>query len=160
MKIIPAATIVVLTPEERQVLEALAGSRKAEARMRDRARIVLLASAGTASRAIARDVGCTPGTASKWRVRYANKRMAGLGETGDRGNEPKYGPEHGQRILALLDKPTAGWVLQLDGPVVGTRTGRHPRAVYLAIPARAEDRPVRPQILVSKHGPRLCIEGR
>jgi len=105
MKIIPAATIVVLTPEERQVLEALAGSRKAEARMRDRARIVLLASAGTASRAIARDVGCTPGTASKWRVRYANKRMAGLSETGDRGNEPKYGPEHGQRILALLDKP-------------------------------------------------------
>jgi transposase len=105
MKIIPAATSVALTPEERQVLEALAGSRKAEARMRDRARIVLLASAGMASRAIAREVGCTPGTASKWRVRYASQRMAGLSETGDRGNEPKYGPEHGQRILALLDKP-------------------------------------------------------
>jgi hypothetical protein len=26
--------------------------------------------------------------------------MAGLSETGDRGNEPKYGPEHGQRIAA------------------------------------------------------------
>jgi hypothetical protein len=24
---------------------------------------------------------------------------------GHRGNEPKYGPEHAQRILALLDKP-------------------------------------------------------
>src|ERR1700722_12069955 len=65
--------------------------------MRDRARIVLLASAGMASRAIARAVGCTPGTASKWRVRYAHDRMAALSETGDRGNEPKYGPEHGQR---------------------------------------------------------------
>src|SRR6195952_4211242 len=105
MKIIPAATIVALTPEERQVLEALAGSRKAEVRMRDRARIVLLASAGMASRAIAREVGCRPGMTSKWRVRYANDRMAGLSETGDRGNDPKYGPEHGQRILALLDKP-------------------------------------------------------
>jgi transposase len=105
MKIIPAATTVELTPEERQVLEALAGSRKAEARMRDRTRIVLLASAGMASRAIAREVRCTPGTVSKWRVRYANERIAGLSETGDRGNEPKYGPEHGQRILALLDKP-------------------------------------------------------
>jgi transposase len=93
MKIIPAATTVALTSEERQVLEALAGSRKAEARMRDRARIVLLASTGMASRAIAREVGCTPGTVSKWRVRYANDRMAG------------HGPEHGQRILALLDKP-------------------------------------------------------
>jgi hypothetical protein len=31
MKIIPVATTVVLTPDERQVLEALAGSRKSEA---------------------------------------------------------------------------------------------------------------------------------
>jgi hypothetical protein len=85
--------------------QVLAGSRKAEARMRDRARIVLLASAGMASRAIAREVGCTPGTASKWRVRYARARMAGLSETGDRGNEPKYGPERRQHFLALLDQP-------------------------------------------------------
>jgi hypothetical protein len=49
--------------------------------MRDRARIVLLASAGAASRPIRREVGCTPGTASKWRVRYASQRMAGLSET-------------------------------------------------------------------------------
>src|ERR1700751_1349600 len=105
MKIIPAATPIALTPEERQVLEALANSRKAEAGMRDRARIVLLASTSMASRAIGREVGCTPGTVSKWRVRYANDRMAGLSETGDRGNDPKYGAEHGQRILALLDKP-------------------------------------------------------
>jgi transposase len=73
--------------------------------MRDRARIVLLAGTGLASRAIAREVGCTPGTVSKWRVRYASRRMAGPSETGNRGNDPKYGPEHGQRILALLDKP-------------------------------------------------------
>src|ERR1700712_1120327 len=105
MKIIPAATTIALTPDERRVLETLIGSRKTEVRMRDRARIVLLASAGMASRGIARKVGCTPGTASKWRVRYASQRMVGLSETGDRGNDPKYGPEHGQRILALLDKP-------------------------------------------------------
>jgi transposase len=105
MKFIPDATPVALTSEEREALEALAGSRTCEARMRDRARIVLLASAGKPSRAIAREVGCTPGTASKWRVRYASERMAGLSETGNRGNDPKYGPEHGQRILALLDEP-------------------------------------------------------
>jgi transposase len=66
---------------------------------------VLLASTGMASRVIAREVRCTPGTVSKWRVRHAKERIAGLSETGDRGNEPKYGPEHGQRILALLDQP-------------------------------------------------------
>ena len=105
MKLISPATPIILTSEERQALEALAGSRKSEARMRDRTRIVLLAAAGMASRAIGRAVGCTVGTVSKWRVRYARDRLAGLSETGDRGNNPKYGPEHGQRILALLDQP-------------------------------------------------------
>lgn len=86
--------------------------------MRDRARIVLLASAGMAARAIAREVGCTPGTASKWRVRYASQRMVGLSETGDRGNEPKYGPEHGQRILALLDRPPPAGYYNWTAPLL------------------------------------------
>ena len=58
--------------------------------MRQRARIVLMAADGVATRAIGRTVGCTTGTASKWRVRYAEQRLAGLDETGDRGAEPKY----------------------------------------------------------------------
>jgi transposase len=110
MKPIPQATVIALTIQERNALEALAGSRKSEARMRDRARIVLLAASGAGSRAVAREVGCTPGTVSKWRVRYASQRMVGLSETGDRGAEPRYGPEHGRRILAMLDQvPPAGY---------------------------------------------------
>src|SRR5215216_3624163 len=73
--------------------------------MRQRARIVLLAADGVKTRAIGRAIGCTIGTASKWRVRYAEKRLAGLDETGNRGAEPKYGAETDKRILALLDQP-------------------------------------------------------
>ena len=117
MKPIPMATPITLSREERAALEALAGSRKSEARMRDRARIVLLAASGLGSRAIARDMGCTPGTVSKWRVRFAGDRMAGLSETGERGAEPKYGPEHDRRILAKLDDPPpkgyANWTAPL-----------------------------------------------
>ena len=105
MKAIPRATVIVLTIEERHRLEALAGSRKSESRLRERARIVLLAASGIGSRAIGRELGCTPGTVSKWRVRFARNRMGGLSETGERGAEPRYGPEHGKRILALLDQP-------------------------------------------------------
>jgi hypothetical protein len=83
MKTIPRATPIALTPDERRDLEALAGSRKSEARMGECARIVLLATGGMGSRAIGREVGCTPGTASKWRVRYARDRMAGLSEIGN-----------------------------------------------------------------------------
>lgn len=46
----------------------------AAVRMRRRARIVLLAAAGIATREISRQLGCTIGTASKWRVRYARER--------------------------------------------------------------------------------------
>ena len=92
-----------MTEEERQQLERLARSTKSEARQRFRARIVLLAAAGTATREISRRLRCTIGTASKWRVRYARDRLAGLSEVGDRGAQPTYGPEHQQCILAMLD---------------------------------------------------------
>jgi len=52
---VPQATPIILTVEERQALDALAGSRKS-ARMQDRARIVLPAADRLASRASGRDV--------------------------------------------------------------------------------------------------------
>ena len=102
---IPEATSIRLTEEERTELLSLARSTKTEYRLRQRAWIVLLAADGMASRAIGREVGCTTGTASKWRVRYARERLAGLDETGDRGAEPKYTAGTGKRILAVLDRP-------------------------------------------------------
>src|SRR5712671_6069908 len=105
MTSIPDATNVVLTEEERAELDALARSTKTEHRLRQRARIVLLAADGVKTRAIGRAVDCTTGTASKWRVRYAEQRLAGLDETGDRGAEPKYTAATGKRILTLLDQP-------------------------------------------------------
>ena len=47
----------------RSVLAELGRSTKTEVRMRDRARIVLLAAEGVATREIGRIVGCTTGTA-------------------------------------------------------------------------------------------------
>src|SRR5579871_1644332 len=90
MKCIPDATAIILAEEERAALEALARSTKTQYRLRQRARIVLLAADGLSTRAIGRAAGCTTGTASKWRVRYAARRLAGLDETGQRGNDPKY----------------------------------------------------------------------
>ena len=61
---IPEATPIVLTAEERAELEGLARSTKTEHRLRQRAGIVLMAAEGAATRAIARAVHCTTGTAS------------------------------------------------------------------------------------------------
>src|SRR6202158_2738902 len=120
---IPEATAIILTRAERTELEGLARSTKTEHRLRQRARIVLLASEGLASRAIGRAVGCTTGTASKWRVRYAEKRFGGLDETGDRGAEPKYTAETGKRILALLDQPKPKGFARWSGPLLAAALG-------------------------------------
>jgi transposase len=112
-----------LTGYERAELAVLSRSQKAQHRKQQRARIVLMAGDGAATREIARTVGCTIGTASKWRVRFARQRMAGLKDAGERGAEPKYRAEHNARILALLDqKPPAGYS-NWTGPLLAKALG-------------------------------------
>jgi transposase len=123
MKTIPSATAITLTTEERAVLEALSRSTKSEVRMRARARIVLLAADGTATREIGRMVGCTTGTASKWRVRYARARLVGLDETGNRGAKPKYGSAEQKRILAMLDQPPPAGYSNWTAPLLARALG-------------------------------------
>ena len=123
MKRIPEATLIVLTEAERAELEGLVRSRKTEHGLRQRARIVLLAAGGTATREIGRTAGCTTGTASKWRVRYAARRLAGLDETGNRGNEPKYTADTARAILRVLDlRPPDGYA-RWTGPLIAKALG-------------------------------------
>jgi transposase len=120
---IPEARAIVLTAAERSELDGLARSTKTEHRLRQRARIVLAAADGMATRAIGREVGCTTGTASKWRVRYAERRLAGLDETGERGNAPKYSSDTTRRILRVLDlRPPDGYG-RWSGPLIARALG-------------------------------------
>src|SRR5438477_1856064 len=123
MRTIPEATSITLTAAERRQLEALSRSTKSEARMQLRSRIVLLAAAGAATREISRRLSCTIGTVSKWRVRYARARLAGLSEVGERGAEPKYGVEHQQRILAMLDRPPPAGYANWTAPLLARELG-------------------------------------
>jgi transposase len=104
------ATPIELTAEERRALEGWIRSSTTEQRVGERARIVLAAAAGRPSRAIAREVGCARGVVSKWRVRFARERLAGLADAPRAGKPRTYGEDAGRRILALLDRrPPAGF---------------------------------------------------
>ena len=140
MRTIPCATAITLTGEERSVLAELGRSTKTEVRMRDRARIVLLAAEGVATREIGRIVGCTTGTASKWRVRYARARLAGLDETGHRGAAPKYGPAEQKRILAMLDQPPPDGYANWTAPLLARALGDvHEQYIWRFLRARKID---------------------
>ena len=117
------ATPIILTEAERVELDGLVRSRKTEHRLRQRARIVLLVADRTPTRAIGRKVGCTTGTASKWWVRYAERRLAGLDETGNRGNTPKYTTDTTRRILRVLDLRPPDGHGRWTGPLIAKALG-------------------------------------
>ncbi len=123
MTYISEATQIILTAAERAELKGLTRSTKTEHRLRQRAWIVLLAAEGLATRGIGRKVGCTTDTASKWRVRYAERRLTGLDETGKRGNAPKYGPDVTRRILRVLDLLPPGVYCRWTGPLIAKALG-------------------------------------
>lgn len=158
MSSVPRATPIILTDEERSELESLARSTKSEHRMRQRAQIVLSAANGLATRAIARQVGCTTGTASKWRVRYAARRLAGLDETGGRGAEPKYTAETGRRILATLDGPPPCGHGRWTAPLVAAALGDvHEQYVWRFLRAQQIDLAGRKSWCVS-HDPEFAAK--
>lgn len=126
MGMFPVAREVRLTPEERAVLEARLRAPTTEQRHALRARIVLLAADGLASRAIARDLGIMPRTASLWRIRFAEAGLDGLADKprpGGRASSAKYDADTDRRILALLDRsPPAGqarWTGKLLAAALG-----------------------------------------
>jgi len=117
------ATPIILTDQERTELESLARSTKTEHRTRMKAQIVLMAAEGSATRAIGRTLGCTTGTASKWRVRYAEDRLAGFSEAGERGAAPKYDEKTDRRILTLLNREAPEGYANWTGPLIAKALG-------------------------------------
>jgi len=140
MRVIPEATEITLGAEERQELAALSRLTKSQTRLRFRARVVLLSAEGTATREISRRLRCTIGTASKWRVRYARDRLAGLSEVGNRGAVAKYGAEHQQRILAMLDRPPPAGYANWTAPLLARELGDiHEQYIWRFLRARKID---------------------
>lgn len=120
---IQEATPIVLTADERATLEGWVRSSKTEQRLVERASIVLAAAAGAASRAIAREVGCARGVVSKWRVRFAEARLAGLADAPRSGKPRTYGEDAGHRILARLDRPPPAGFARWTAPLLAAALG-------------------------------------
>ena len=153
------ATPIILAPEERAELESLARSTKTEHRTRFKARIVLMAAGGAATRATGRTLECATGTASKWRVRYAKDRLAGFSETGNRRAEAKYGEEAGRRILAVLDTMPPDGYANRSGPLIANALGDvHVQYVW-RFASRAQDRSLGTQVLVCQQRSRIRGQG-
>src|SRR4051794_40181391 len=89
-----------LTGQERQDLELLAGSRTAEARLVERARIILAAAEGKRPSAIARDLGISRPTVYNWVARFNAQGTAALPDQPRSGRPATYPPEQVAEVIA------------------------------------------------------------
>ena len=117
------ATEIRLDPETRTTLEGWVRARKTEQRHVKRARVVLLAADGMASRAIAREVGVMTGIVSIWRKRFAAAGIDGLKDKPRPGAKRIYTDATDKRILAKLDEPVPKGRARWNGKLVAKALG-------------------------------------
>jgi transposase len=100
VKTMRVARAVVLSAEQRAMLESRARARSASARSVERARIVLLAAAGMQDKQIADKLRIMPEKAARWRNRYLDGGMAALDKDAPRpGRTPTITPAIVQEVV-------------------------------------------------------------
>jgi len=106
---LPAPPLVI-TDEQREVLEKLSGLRTAAHRDVQRASVLLMAGQGVATTQIAAQAGLSPATVAAWRERFAKEGLkAFAGVRPGRGRKPSIPPEKVTEIVrATLHEKPAG----------------------------------------------------
>jgi transposase len=112
------ATPIELSKQEREILNRWSSSATTEHRLVERARIILLAAEGLATREIARRLKTRAARVSKWRTRFAAQRITGLSDNPRAGKPAKYDAETEKRILAQLDDAPLKGYRQWSGPLL------------------------------------------
>ncbi|MBI2907869.1 MAG: helix-turn-helix domain-containing protein [Chloroflexi bacterium] len=102
------AVPITLTEEERSLLERRLKARTAAQRDVLRARIVLLASAGKANQAIARELSISAHSVAAWRRRFAEERVRGLAGRARKRTPIKYGAENRRKVVEMASGAARG----------------------------------------------------
>lgn len=99
---------VLLSGAERETLERWARRRKSAQALALRCRIVLAAAAGETNMGIAARLGCHPATVSKWRRRFAERRLDGLHDEPRPGKPRTISDQDVERVIvATLEQTPA-----------------------------------------------------
>jgi len=116
--------------EVRAELLEMSRSRTQEARMVERARIVLACLKGKEIQQVARDCGVSVPTVTKWRRRFARHGLVGLRDQPRSGKPPRYDAAFRDRILTLIEQPPPKGLSHWDGPSVAATLGASVHAVW------------------------------
>ena len=90
---------VVVSAEEREVLERWARRPSSAQALAFRCRVVLAAAEGRSSVEIAAELGCNPSTVGRWRGRFARQRLDGLHDEPRPGKPRSISDEDVERVI-------------------------------------------------------------
>ena len=115
---------------DRRLLEDWARSRTMEARMVERARIVLGCVDGKPVSAIAESLKVRPNSVIDWRRRFEREGVAGLEDRRRSGKPPRYTEEFRKQVLSVLEESPPQGQAAWDGPAVAKRLKTSVHAVW------------------------------
>jgi transposase len=106
----PKLDPLVLTDEERQVLEGWARRRKTAQALALRSRIILACADGAGVSTVAAELGISRTTAGKWRSRFLEARLKGLSDEPRPGRPRTVTDEHVEKVITttLEQQPPSG----------------------------------------------------
>ena len=111
-------------------MEDWAHSRTIEARLVERARIVLGCLEGKPVSTVARSWKVRPNTVIDWRRRFAAEGIAGLRDRRRSGKPPRYTGEFRKQVLATLEQPPPKGQAVWDGPALAKHLKTSVHAVW------------------------------
>src|SRR5260370_2339584 len=116
--------------EDKASLVALTKSRTAEAHAVERARIILACLEGKEIQQVARELGVSLATVSKWRQRFALWGLRGLRDQPRPGKPVRYDAAFRKQVLATLEEPPPPGMSHCDGPAGGDKLDPSVHAVW------------------------------
>lgn len=121
---------ITCTEDERTELERLANGQKTEARMVERARIILGCLDGREVMDVAEDVGTRPNTVIKWRDRFMEAGLPGLADNPRAGRPETHGEGFLKSVLEVIDTEPPEGCTVWDGGQIAERLGCGKDAVW------------------------------
>jgi transposase-like protein len=110
--------------EDKAGLVAITKSRIEEARAVERARIILACLDGKEIQQVARELGVSIPTVTKWRRRFALWGLRGLRDQSRPAKPVRYDTVFRNRVLALLEETPPPGMSNWDGPACGGKARR------------------------------------
>jgi len=112
------APVLECSAEDKATLIAISKSRAEEARIVERARIILARLDGKEIQQVARELRVSLPTVTKWCKRFSLWGLRGLRDDARSGKPATYDAAFRNRVLALLEQPPPSGMSHWDGPAV------------------------------------------